>query len=93
MLKPINNRVLIKPKEKEEKVGSLILTGNNESRVIEGIVLATGPGKALNDGDRFMMSVAEGDRVLFNKYAAQEVTVDGEDCYVIFEDDLYGILE
>ena len=89
MMKPINDRVVVKPFPAEEKTsGGLILPDTAKEKPQKGEVIAIGPGK---DGN--LMTVQEGDVVLYGKYSGQELNYKGEDYLIMREDDILVILE
>jgi chaperonin GroES len=92
MLKPIGDKVIVKPKEEEEKTsGGIILPDTAKEKPHEGTVIAVGPGKVLENGERKPMSVKEGDTVIYSKYGGTEVTVGGEEYVILDEDSIYAI--
>ena len=92
-LKPLGDRVIVKPKAKEEVTKSgLVLPDTASEKPQEGSVLAVGPGRVLDNGKRVEMDVKAGDKVLFAKYAGTEVKLDGEDYLVIRETDLLAVI-
>jgi chaperonin GroES len=92
-LKPLGDRVIVKPKEKEDVTRSgIVLPDTASEKPQEGSVLAVGPGRVLDNGKRVEMDVKTGDKVLFAKYAGTEVKLDGEEYLVIRESDLLAIL-
>jgi chaperonin GroES len=92
-LKPLGDRVVVKPKEKEDVTKSgIVLPDSASEKPQEGSVLAVGPGRVLDNGKRVEMDVKTGDKVLFAKYAGTEVKLDGEEYLVIRESDLLAIL-
>jgi len=94
-IRPLNDHVVIKPLKTEEVTRSGIVLPDTarEEKPEQGEVLAVGPGKLLEDGRRAPMSVKPGDKVLFTKYAPDEVEIDGEEVLVIQEEKILGILE
>jgi chaperonin GroES len=93
-LKPLGDRVVIKPIAREEVTKSgIVLPDTAKEKPQEGMILAAGPGKIGDDGKREPMDVKEGDRVLYSKYAGTEFKVDGEDLLVISSKDLLAIVE
>lgn len=87
-LKPINDRVVVKPAPAEEKTkGGLILPDTAKEKPQNGEVMAVGPGK-----DDIKMTVKVGDKVLYGKYAGQELHHDGEDYLIMREDDILVVL-
>jgi chaperonin GroES len=92
-LKPLGDRVIVKPKEKEDMTKSgIVLPDTASEKPQEGSVLAVGPGRVLDNGKRVELDVKKGDKVLFAKYAGTEVKLDGEEYLVIREADLLAIL-
>lgn len=87
-MKPINDRVVIKPATAEETTkGGIIIPDTAKEKPQRGEVVAVGPGK---DGNE--MTVQEGDIVLYGKYAGQEINFEGEDYLIMREDDILIIL-
>lgn len=92
-LKPLNDRVLVKRLESEEKTaGGLYIPDTAKEKPSRGEVVAVGPGKHTDDGKLIPMSVKAGDTVLFNKYAGTEVKLDGVEHLVMREDDILAII-
>ncbi|MBE3583860.1 MAG: co-chaperone GroES [Limnochordaceae bacterium] len=92
MLKPLADRVVVKPLEQEEKTkGGIVLPDTAKEKPQEGEVIAVGPGRLLDDGKRAAPEVKVGDRVLFAKYSGTEVTLDGETYLVLRESDILAI--
>ncbi|ABB39271.1 Chaperonin Cpn10 [Oleidesulfovibrio alaskensis G20] len=93
-LKPLNDRVLVKRLESEEKTaGGLYIPDTAKEKPSRGEVIAVGPGKTADDGKVIAMTVKTGDVVLFNKYAGTEVKLDGVDHLVMREDDILAIIQ
>ena len=92
-LKPLNDRVLVKRLESEERTASgLYIPDTAKEKPSKGEVVAEGPGKHADDGKLVPMSVKVGDMVLFNKYAGTEVKIDGAEHLVMREDDFLAII-
>lgn len=92
-LKPLADRVVVKPSEAEEKtVGGIILPDTAKEKPVEGTVVAIGPGKTADDGKLVKPEVKVGDRVLYGKYSGTEVTINGEEYLIMRESDIFGIL-
>jgi chaperonin GroES len=92
-LKPLGDRVIVKPKPKEEMTRSgIVLPDTASEKPQEGEVLSVGPGRRLDNGKRVDMEVNTGDTVLFAKYAGTEVKLDGDDYLVIRESDLLAVV-
>jgi chaperonin GroES len=87
-MKPINDRVVVKPAAAEEKTtGGIIIPDTAKEKPQRGEVIAVGPGK-----DDNKMTVKKGDTVLYGKYAGQEIHYNGEDYLIMREDDILVIL-
>ncbi|WHZ12672.1 MAG: Heat shock protein 10 kDa family chaperone GroES [Burkholderiaceae bacterium] len=93
-LRPLHDRVIVKRIESETKTASgIVIPDNAAEKPDQGEVLAVGPGKRDEDGDRIKMDVKVGDRVLFGKYSGQTVKVDGDELLVMKEEDLFAVVE
>jgi chaperonin GroES len=94
-LKPLGDRVLVKPVEEEETTASgLVIPDTAKEKPQKGKVLAVGDGNKLDDdGKRIKLDVSKGDEVLYSKYGGTEITVDGEDLLVLRESDVLAIVE
>jgi len=92
MLKPIGDKVIVKQKAEEEKTsGGIILPDTAKEKPQEGTVIAVGPGRVLDSGERKAIAVKEGDVVIYSKYGGTEITVDGEEYIILDEDSIYAI--
>ena len=92
-MRPLQDRVIIKRvKEEERTKGGLIIPDTAKEKPIEGLVIAVGNGKVLEDGTVKKLDVKEGDRVLFGKYSGTEVKIDGEERLIVREDDILGVI-
>jgi len=92
-LKPLGDRLLVKPVEEEETTASgLVIPDTAKEKPQKGKVLAVGDG-GLEDGKRIPLDVAEGDEVLYSKYGGTDITVDGEDLLVLRESDVLAKVE
>ncbi|MDZ7265820.1 MAG: co-chaperone GroES [candidate division KSB1 bacterium] len=92
-IKPLADRVVIKPIEQEEKkVGGIIIPDTAKEKPMQGEVVAVGPGKISDSGQKMAMEVKKGDKVLYGKYSGTEVTVDGTDYLIMRESDILAIL-
>jgi len=94
-IKPLGDRVVIKPLGEEEVTASgIVLPDTAEKEKPEqGEVIAVGPGKRLDSGEIAPMSVKVGDKVVFRKYSPDEITIDREEVLVVSESDIVGIIE
>jgi chaperonin GroES len=91
-IKPLGDRVLVRPDAAEEKTSfGIIIPDTAKEKPQRGTVVAVGTGKYEN-GVKIDMSVKEGDKVLYGKYAGTEITVDGEDLMIMRESDILGII-
>lgn len=92
-LKPLGDRLLVKPIEQEEKTASgIILPETAKEKPQEGEVLAVGPGGRKEDGSRIEMDVEVGNRVLYAKYAGTEVKMDGVKYLILRESDVLAVV-
>ncbi len=93
-LKPLGDRLVVEPKEREEATASgIILPETAKEKPQEGEVIAVGPGRRDDDGDRIEMDVSVGDMVLYAKYAGTEIKVDGKKLLILKESDVLAIIE
>ncbi|MFH0813153.1 MAG: co-chaperone GroES [Pseudomonadota bacterium] len=93
-IKPLQDRVIVKRIEEEEKTkGGIIIPDSAKEKPQEGIVMAVGPGKVTDDGKKIPLEVKKGDRILFGKYAGTEIKIDDEEHLIMREDDILGIIE
>lgn len=93
-IKPLGDRVLVKPLEEGEQVrGGIIIPDTAKEKPQQGKVKAVGPGKRTDDGKNLPMNVKVGQTVLYGKYAGTEVKIDGEDYLIMSESDIFGIIE
>lgn len=94
MIKPLSDKVVIEPLEGEDKSpGGIILPDTAKKKPQEGVVVAVGPGKVLEDGSRGAMAVKVGDKVIYAKYGGTEVIVEGKDYIILDQDSIYAIKE
>lgn len=92
-IKPLADRVVVKPLEAEEKkLGSIIIPDTAKEKPMQGEVVAVGPGKMTDAGQTVKMEVKKGDKVLYGKYSGTEVSVDGKDYLIVRESDILAIL-
>lgn len=93
-VKPLEDRILLKPIESEAKTASgIFLPESSKEKPIRGTVVATGPGKRLENGKRASLSVKNGDTVVYGKYAGTEVEIKGVKHLIVRESELLGIIE
>ena len=93
-LKPLDDRVVVKPLEAEEKTpGGIVLPDTAKEKPQIGKVIAVGPGKLLDNGNRGRMAVKKNDQVLYGKYSGSEVEIDGKKLKILHESEVLGIVE
>ena len=94
-IKPLGDKIIIKPLAEDEvsKSGIFLPETIDKEKPEKGEVIAVGPGKLLDSGQRATMSVKVGDKVMFKKYGPDEIKIDEEELLVISEEDIIGILE
>ena len=93
-VKPLNDRVLVKRIEETQVTkGGIVIPDTAKEKPIEGRVIAVGPGKMSDAGNRMSLQVNEGDRILFGKYSGAEIKVEGEEYLMMREDDILAIAE
>jgi chaperonin GroES len=91
---PLHDRVLVVRIEEEEKTsGGIIIPDSAKEKPQEGKVIAVGAGKLDEDGTRIPLDVKKGDRVLFSKYAGNEIMIDGVEHLIMREDDVLAIVK
>jgi chaperonin GroES len=92
-VKPLDDRILVKPAEAETKTESgLYLPESSKERPVRGTVVAVGPGKRLDNGERVAPTVKKGDTVVYGKYAGTEVEIKGQEHLILRESELLGIV-
>jgi len=92
-LRPLGDRVVVRPTPREEmtKTG-IVLPDTAKEKPQEGLIIAVGPGRILDDGKREAMDIKKGDKVLYAKYAGTEFKVDGEDLLIVSQKDILAIV-
>jgi len=92
-LKPLEDRIIIKPLDAEEKTsGGIIIPDNAKEKPQKGEVVAVGPGKYSDSGNRIDMTLKKGDTVLYGKYSGTEVKIEGEDHLIMRESDVLAVM-
>lgn len=92
-VKPLGDRILIKPLEAEEKTsGGIVIPDTAKEKPQQAEVVAVGEGKKKEDGSVIPLTLTEGDRVLYGKYSGTEISIEGEDCLIVKEEDILGIV-
>src|SRR5437764_13272529 len=93
-VRPLHDRLIIQRlDEGEQKVGGIIIPDTAKEKPQQGKVIAAGNGKSNDDGKRTPLDVKAGDRILFGKYAGQEIKLDGEDYLIMREDEVLAVIE
>jgi chaperonin GroES len=93
-LRPLGDRVVVKPSAREEMTKSgIVLPDTAKEKPQEGSILAVGPGRILDDGKREAMDVKVGQKVLYGKYAGTEFKVDGDELLIVSQKDILAIVE
>jgi chaperonin GroES len=88
-LRPLDDRVVVEPLEAEEMTaGGIVLPDAAQEKPQRGKVIATGPGKLLDSGNRGELSVKVGDEVIYGKYGGSEIEVDGDEFKILRESDI-----
>lgn len=92
-IRPVSDRVVVKPATKDEiSKGGIIIPDTAKDKPQEGTIVAVGPGKVLDNGERSKMELKTGDKVLFAKYGGTEFKFEGEDLLVLRESDVLAVL-
>jgi len=92
-IRPVGDRVVVKPAAKEEVTKSgIVIPDTAKEKPQEGVVIAVGSGRLLDNGERAVIDVHEGDRVLFAKYGGTEFKLEGEEYLVLKESDILAIV-
>lgn len=94
VIRPLGERVVVKPLPSEEVTkGGIVIPDTAKEKPQEGEVVAVGPGRLLENGTRVPIDLKVGDRILFSKYAGNEVKLDGEEYLIMREADILGVIE
>lgn len=94
-IRPLYDRVVIKRLEEgeEKTLSGIVIPDSAKEKPQRGEVLAVGKGKRLEDGKVVPLDVQVGDKILFGKYAGSEIKIEGEECLIMREDEILGVLE
>ena len=93
-IRPLDDRVVVKPLEAEERTaGGIVLPDTAKEKPKRGTILSVGEGRLLDTGERQPLQIKEGEQVLFSSYAGTEVKVDGEEMIIMDESDILAVLE
>ena len=92
-IRPLEDRIILKPMDADEKTaGGIIIPDNAKEKPQKGEVVAVGPGKASDKGEKIAMTLKTGDKVLYGKYSGTEVNVEGTDYLILRESDVLAII-
>ncbi len=93
-LKPIGDKIIVEPEKEEEKTKSgIVLPDTAKEKPQKGKVIAVGPGKVLDNGQRSQMEVKVGDTVIYSKYAGTEVKIEDKEYLILSDRDILAIIE
>ena len=93
-LKPLGDRLVVKPTPREEMTKSgIVLPDTVKEKPQEGTVVSAGPGRLLEDGERETMEIKKGDKVLYAKYAGTEFKIEGEELLIVSQKDILAIVD
>ena len=92
-IKPLADRILIKAFEEDEVMkGGIIIPDTAKEKPVKGEIIAVGPGRLSDGGERLPMEVKQGDKVLYGKYSGSEVSIDAEKYIILRESDVLAVL-
>ncbi|MEO0005368.1 MAG: co-chaperone GroES [candidate division WOR-3 bacterium] len=92
-IKPLQDRILVERVEEEVKKGGIIIPDTAKEKPQQGKVIAVGPGRIDEKGNRIPMEVKKGDYILFGKYSGNEIRIGDEEYLIMREDDVLAIIE
>ena len=93
-VRPLHDRIIVhRLEEGDQQIGGIIIPDTAKEKPQQGTVIAVGNGKVNDDGKRIPLDVKAGDRILFGKYAGQEIKLDGEEYLIMKEDDVLAVIE
>jgi len=93
-LKPLDDRIVVEPLEAEEvTAGGIVLPDSAQEKPHRGIVVAVGPGRLLESGERGALSIAVGDEVIYGKYGGSDIEVDGREVKILREADILAKID
>jgi len=93
-IRPLQDRILVRRLEEEERTrGGIIIPDTAKEKPSEGLVIAVGKGKVLENGTQLPLDVKKDDRILFGKYAGSDIKIEGEEYLIMREDDVLGVIE
>ena len=92
-VKPLADRIIIRPLEAEQKTsGGIIIPDNAKEKPQKGEVVAVGPGKIADSGEKIAVTLKKGDKILYGKYSGTEITIDGKEYLIVRESDVLAII-
>jgi len=92
-VKPLADRIVVRPLEAQEKsAGGIYIPDNAKEKPQKGEVAAVGPGKTADNGAKIEMTLKKGDKILYGKYSGTEVSIDGEDFLIMKESDVLAVV-
>ncbi|MDP1931347.1 MAG: co-chaperone GroES [Gammaproteobacteria bacterium] len=93
-IRPLQDRVVVRRKEEETKsAGGIVIPGSAAEKPAQGEVLAVGPGKIMDNGEKRPVDLKVGDIVVFGKYASNTVKIDNEELLILSESEIYGVIQ
>ena len=93
-IRPLQDRILVKRLEEEQTTkGGIIIPDTAKEKPSEGLVMAVGKGKVLENGKQVPLDIKKNDRILFGKYAGTEIKLEGEEYLIMSEDDVLGVIQ
>jgi len=93
-VKPLGDKVLIRPLEREERTkGGIVLPDTAKEKPVQGEVIAVGPGRTSDEGELIPVEVKKGDRIIYGKYSGTQVKVDGEEYLIVREAEILAIVK
>jgi chaperonin GroES len=93
-IRPLHDRIIVQRlDEGEQRVGGIIIPDSAKEKPQQGTIIAAGIGKANGNGKRRPLDVKAGDRILFGKYSGQEIKLDGQEYFIMKEDDVLAVIE
>lgn len=93
-IRPLQDRVVVRRKEEETRTaGGIVLPDSAQEKPSQGEVIAVGPGRTLDNGEKKPVDVQVGDEVVFGKFASNTVKVDDEELLILNENEIFGVIE
>jgi chaperonin GroES len=93
-IRPLQDRVVVKRKEEETKsAGGIVIPGSAAEKPSQGVVVAIGPGRYMEDGSVRKVDLKVGDKVIFGKYASNTIKIEDEELLILAEGEIYGVLQ